>query len=341
MVSVRARAFIAAARLQRKKSFYATAAGMRRRLSAHQSAARCEPPRSVRRHRRITRHEVQGHSCYTLHPDGRWDGLHIFHLHGGGFVEQPEKHHWRFADNLVGALGCRYSMFMYPLAPEHDHREITAVTRRAYREMMADTPQSGRVLFGDSAGGSLSLGIAQELRDRGEAQPACIALFSPWLNMAVDHELSQVIEPHDPELGLAGLQQAGRWYAADRPLDDPELSPEHANLAGIAALSIFIGTRDILLPDALLLHFNACTVGTTSRLQIYDGMFHNWAMKPIPEAHRARRQLIEFLAESTRAAALSEKEQTHHDRSDNRGDHRNRPTARHRELDVEADHSRG
>ncbi|SLI51832.1 putative esterase [Mycobacteroides abscessus subsp. abscessus] len=63
MVSVRARAFIAAARLQRKKSFYATAAGMRRRLSAHQSAARCEPPRSVRRHRRITRHEVQGHSC--------------------------------------------------------------------------------------------------------------------------------------------------------------------------------------------------------------------------------------------------------------------------------------
>lgn len=83
------------------------------------------------------------------------------------------------------------------------------------------------------------------------------------------------------------------------PLDDPELSPEHANLAGIAALSIFIGTRDILLPDALLLHFNACTVGTTSRLQIYDGMFHNWAMKPIPEAHRARRQLIEFLAEST------------------------------------------
>ncbi|SHS77759.1 Putative esterase [Mycobacteroides abscessus subsp. abscessus] len=127
MVSVRARAFIAAARLQRKKSFYATAAGMRRRLSAHQSAARCEPPRSVRRHRRITRHEVQGHSCYTLHPDGRWDGLHIFHLHGGGFVEQPEKHHWRFADNLVGALRCRYSMFMYPLAPEHDHREITAV----------------------------------------------------------------------------------------------------------------------------------------------------------------------------------------------------------------------
>lgn len=221
MVSVRARAFIAAARLQRKKSFYATAAGMRRRLSAHQSAARCEPPRSVRRHRSITRHEVQGHSCYTLHPDGRWDGLHIFHLHGGGFVEQPEKHHWRFADNLVGTLGCRYSMFMYPLAPEHDHREITAVSRRAYREMMADTPQSGRVLFGDSAGGSLSLGIAQELRDRGEAQPACIALFSPWLNMAVDHELSQVIEPHDPELGIAGLQQAGRWYAADRPSMTP------------------------------------------------------------------------------------------------------------------------
>ncbi|MBE5416071.1 hypothetical protein E3G59_002618 [Mycobacteroides abscessus] len=78
MVSVRARAFIAAARLQRKKSFYATAAGMRRRLSAHQSAARCEPPRSVRRHRRITRHEVQGHSCYTLHPDGRWDGCMSF-----------------------------------------------------------------------------------------------------------------------------------------------------------------------------------------------------------------------------------------------------------------------
>lgn len=298
MVSARARVIIGMAQLQRKKSFYATAVGMRRRLSIHQRPARCEPPRAVRLRRRITRRDIQGHACYTLHPDGDWNGLHVFHLHGGGFVEQPEKHHWRFADNLVKSLGCRYSLFMYPLAPQHDHREITAVSRSAYRVVMADTPQAGRVLFGDSAGGSLSLGIAQELRDRGEPQPACIALFSPWLNMAVDHELSRVIERHDPELGIEGLQQAGRWYAADRPLDDPELSPEHADLTGIAALSIFVGTRDILLPDALLLHFNACTVGTESRLQIYDGMFHNWAMKPIPEAREARKQLVEFLTEN-------------------------------------------
>lgn len=271
---------------------------MRAGLDAHQDPARTRPPRSVARRVRIERRDIDEHAAYTLSPRGgvRSD-LHVVHLHGGGFVEQPETHHWRFAQQIATAWGCRFTLFMYPLAPAHDFAEISATTRHAYRALTADTPPGRAVLFGDSAGGSLSLGIAQELRDRDEAQPACICLFSPWLDLATDHELSVLIDRHDPELGIEGLQQAGRWYANGRDLHDPEISPQDADLSGIADIIVFVGTRDLLLPDALHLRARARDAGGRVDLHLADGMFHNWIMTPIPEARPAREQLARFVAE--------------------------------------------
>ncbi len=53
-----------------------------------------------------------------------------------------------------------------------------------------------------------------------------------------------------PERGVAGLKQAGRWYAGTRALDDPEISPAFADLTDLPPAIVFIGHRDILLPDA-------------------------------------------------------------------------------------------
>lgn len=298
MTSWRAHVLIARLWLQRNKRFYANPAVMRARLAKHQSPRRARPPRWMRHRYRIVEHTVDGYQCYTLSPldqQGIGSRRHVFHLHGGGFVESPEPHHWHFAARFIDRLGCTYSVPMYPLAPYHDHRTIVAMIEHAYDTVMAGTAESDRVIFGDSAGGTLALTLSRHLREQARPQPAGLALFSPWIDLATDDPLSLVIDPTDPELGVTGLQQAGRWYAADRALDDPLISPAFADLSGSAPIVVFIGHRDILLPDAHRIKELGDAAGVRVELHEYPGMFHNWIMKRLPEARQATDELVAFL----------------------------------------------
>ncbi|RDI43671.1 alpha/beta hydrolase fold domain-containing protein [Nocardia mexicana] len=296
MTSWRARAMIARMRLRRNKRFYAEPAVMRERLPEHQAPERSRPPRRVTDSYEVTRRVIDDHHLYTLAPvGGPTSPWHIFHMHGGGFVEAPEAHHWRFAARMVDRVGCTYSMPMYPLAPEHDHRSTIPMIEQAYTEVTGDVEPRNRIVFGDSAGGTLALTLARHLRERGQPQPAALALFSPWIDLATDDPLSLTLDDRDPELGVTGLKQAGRWYAGERALDDPEVSPAFADLSGLAPAVVFIGHRDILLPDARRIKELGDIAGMPVELHEYPAMPHNWIMKNIPEARRAVDELLDFL----------------------------------------------
>lgn len=278
---------------------------MREKLAEHQAPERARPPAWMRRRYRIAEHEIAGHACYTVSPAdeagaGAAGSWHVFHLHGGGFVESPEPHHWRFASRMVDRLGCTYSLPMYPLAPGHDHRSIIPMVERAYDVVMAGTRDDARFVFGDSAGGTLALTLTRHLREQGRRQPAGIALFSPWIDLATDDPGSLSIDPRDPELGVTGLRLAAQWYAAGRALDDPDISPAFGDLTGSAPLIVFSGDRDILLPDARHIERLGRDADVPTELHEYAGMFHNWIMKHIPEARRATDELIAFMNSVTR-----------------------------------------
>jgi epsilon-lactone hydrolase len=245
MVSLRARAAAGLLRLQGTRRFYADAATMRARLPQHQDLRRTEPPAALRRTLELERSDVDGHVAWTLRPrGGPRTSRHVLHLHGGGFVEQMGSHHWRFGRWLAETLAAAVTFPMYPLVPAYDHRHIWAVARHAYERFLEPHEPPDRIVTGDSCGGALGLALSQRLRDRGEPQPGRMALFSPWLDLGVGDPLSRRIEPHDPVLGVDGLRQAGLWYAAGTPLDDPEISPAHADLTGLAPIAVFVGTRD-------------------------------------------------------------------------------------------------
>lgn len=299
-VSLRAQMMITLMRIRGTNRFYTDPATMRARLAEHQDPSMGWPPRSVRRALEVQRSTVDGFTCWTLRPrSGPRSDTHVMHLHGGGYVEQMGAHHWHFAHWLIDTLGCTLTFPMYPLVPEHDHHTIWPMARHSYERFLQPCRPQDRVIMGDSAGGGLAVCLAQLLRDRGEPQPARLALLSPWLDLAVTDPLAERIAPHDPVLGIAGLRQAGRWYAADTALDDPELSPTHADLSGLAPIGVFVGTRDLLLADARMLQREATRLGEHIALHEYPGMFHNWIMKPLPEAYRARDDLLRFLADGT------------------------------------------
>lgn len=296
MVSLRSHLVTISLRAQRSKRFYADPAVMRARLPKHQSPHKTEPIRSVRRRVRVAESHVGQTRCYVLEPRSGAGSRRVLHLHGGGFVEEPEPHHWRFLRWLVEHADATVVFPIYPLCPSAGHRRIRACVRAVYDRYLADHG-GARYVFGDSAGGALTTDLVETLRRERGRLPTGLGLISPWLDLAVADPRSARIEPHDPELGIEGLRQAGRWYAAGESLEDPGISPVHADFTGFPPMVMFTGTRDILNPDARRLRDAATASGVRVDFHEYDGMFHNWLMQPIPEGARARAQVGRFFEE--------------------------------------------
>lgn len=319
MTSWRARALIARMRLRDSKRFYADPRAMRAGLPRHQEQKRSRPPRRITAKYDVTRREADGHPVFTIAPrGGPGSPWHIFHMHGGGFVESTEPHHWRFAARIVERTGCTYSLPMYPLAPECDHRTIVPMVEHSYELVTGETAPENRIVFGDSAGGTLALTLARHLYESGRPQPRALALFSPWIDLATDDPLSLALDDRDPELGVSGLKQADRWYAGERALDDPHISPAFADLTGIAPAIVFIGHRDILLPDARRVAELGAAAGVPVELHEYPGMIHNFIMKNIPEARQATGELLHFLRTVPTAIPATSEGGTGNDRADHR-----------------------
>ncbi|MTD53370.1 alpha/beta hydrolase fold domain-containing protein [Amycolatopsis sp. RM579] len=295
MVSMPARLRIAALRASGQKRFYDSADALHRRLPRHQRASKRKPPRWLQRTSAVRRHDVDGFPCYTIGPRAGAGDLQVLHLHGGGFVEEIEPHHWRFAAELVRRLRCTVTLPIYPLVPRYSHTTILPMVQAAYERLLRETPPQRRILSGDSAGGALALAIAQKLRERGEPQPERIVLISPWLDVLLDDPMSVLLDDYDPMLGITGLREAGRMYAEGADPHDPRISPRYADLAGLGPFSLFIGARDVLLPDARRFARRATEAGIDIDYRERRGMFHNWVMEKIPEGREELNHLERIL----------------------------------------------
>jgi acetyl esterase/lipase len=165
----------------------------------------------------------------------------------------------------------------------------------AYERATGDRPAEHQVISGDSAGGALALAIAQQLREEGRPQPARLVLISPWLDITLEDPISVVLDEYDPMLGIAGLREAGRMYAEGADPHDPRISPLYADLTGLGPFSLFIGTRDLLLPDARRFATRAREAGIDVDYGEYPGMFHNWVMQNMPEGREAMNHVERIL----------------------------------------------
>jgi monoterpene epsilon-lactone hydrolase len=68
--------------------------------------------------------------------------------------------------------------------PEHPFPAALDDALQAYRWLLAQGVQSGRMAIGgDSAGGGLTLAVMVSLRERGLPLPACGWCLSPWVDM--------------------------------------------------------------------------------------------------------------------------------------------------------------
>jgi epsilon-lactone hydrolase len=292
MTSLRMRAISVLLRVAYKPR-WATAERARKRIAEPKRPS--GPPAGLRKRHEVTTREVGGFPCTTVAPRGRRALRAAVYLHGGAYVGEISPQHWALVSQLADA-GVRVEVPGYGLAPQHTHRQAYPFVTAVYRELLAEVDASAVTLVGDSAGGGLALGLAQTLPEAGLPQPRRIVLISPWLDLTLSHPDLPDVETRDPWLSSAGLHEAARaWAGGDDPTA-PRLSPGNGPLTGLAPIDLYVGTREICLPDALQLQQRAAAQGAELDLTVCEGAVHVYPLVPAPEGRAASRAIVASVA---------------------------------------------
>jgi monoterpene epsilon-lactone hydrolase len=288
MASLQMRAVSAALRLTRKPRM-ATAERARKRMAAPKGPA--DPPAKLRKRHDVSSRQVGGFPCHTVAPRGRRAGRAAVYLHGGAYISEISPQHWALISQLADA-GVRVEVPSYGLAPQYTYRDAYPFLTAVYRQLLADVDASAVTLVGDSAGGGLALGFAQTLLGTDLPQPRRLVLISPWLDLTLSHPDLPAVELRDPWLSSVGLAEAARsWAGGDDPTD-PRLSPGNGPLAGLAPVDVYVGTREICLPDVLRLQDRGVIEDVKLQVTVCEGAVHVYPLVPAPEGRTAAREIV-------------------------------------------------
>ena len=305
MASIRARLVDLALPLLGIKRFFAEPDRLDERIAKLRARRPVRPRAKWHKRFDIREFASRGFPVVTIEPRGgaRPGAPHLFYLHGGGYVMDIAAVHWDTVADLCERLGASATVPVYPLAPENKAPEVLAAMHSLYLELAARHGAQNITVMGDSAGGGMSLALAQMLKADGGPMPGSLVLYSPWLDATATAEGQRAIERRDRMLAVSGLEACGAMYSGDLARDDPGVSPLFGDLEGLPPIAIFSGTSDILIVDGRRLAKRLDEPGMPEHVyREYKDMFHVWMLLPVPEAKQARSQTVDFIREHRRAA---------------------------------------
>jgi acetyl esterase/lipase len=262
------------------------------------------PPRSLSRKADVRRADFDGWPCYILTPHGAHGPGHILFLHGGAYAHQMSVLHWRLVARVAERTGHSVTIPIYPLTPEHSHREVFPTLGRLYSRLVAEHGAGQLTVLGDSAGGGMALALVQTLPT--EQAPARLVLLSPWLDATMDNPAIAAVAARDPLLSVPHLRALGECYAGPDSATVPTVSPINGPIGTVRQVSLFTGTRDVLNPDAHRFRELALAHGVAVGFFEYEGMIHDWLLLPLPESRKAIGELAEIILIGSVRAVVAE-----------------------------------
>jgi len=152
--------------------------------------------------------------------------------------------------------------------------------------------------MGDSSGGGMSLALAQLLKIKNLPQPGNIILISPALDMSFSNPEIHEVEKLDPVSAVPALIDIIKWYGGEKGSKYYLVSPIYGNFEGLGKISLFIGTHDILYPDAKKFKMLADEKGLKFGYYEYPSMIHVWPLFFFPESKKATKEIIEIIKSS-------------------------------------------
>ncbi len=221
----------------------------------------------------------------------------LLHLHGGGYVLGDPASSRPLTTALALKSGARVVSVDYRLAPEHPFPAAVDDAVAVYRALLVQGRQAKAIAVGgESAGGGLAIAMLLAAREKGLELPACAFAISPWTDLSCAARTFDTCAKLDPMLARRVLKEMADAYLAGASAWKPLASPLLGDLRGLPPLLIHVGSDEVLLDDAQLLHSQAQAAGVASRLRVYAGMIHVWHMfhTALPEGEAAIDEIVAF-----------------------------------------------
>lgn len=299
-ISARAKLIAALLRLTTKRKYNVSPERARKQFERELAAGE-RPyvlPRSVKFKSHVAKSTFEQTDVYTLTGDVQ-TGKTVFYFHGGGYVHRPRSFHLKFVDKLVQASGAEVIFPLYPLAPFHTYKDMYRVVTGLYADFCARNPDREVIFMGDSAGGGFAISLYEYLLLGGLPTPRKTVAISPWLDLHTDNPDMAAIEPKDPMLVISTARLWAELWSAGDDLDNYLLSPccfDRTDL--LENISIFVGTDDILYPDAVKF-FDEIRGNSGCALDVAPRMNHVYPVYPIPEAAAALDKIVQIVKSPT------------------------------------------
>ena len=232
------------------------------------------------------------HDCYILN-EGKERA--VMYLHGGSGIHQMLKYHYRFIKKMIKSEDVTVYLPIYPLAPTYSCKEAYPMLESVYDMMLTKHDPSKITVMGDSMGGNLALSFPMSINGRKD-MCGSIVLLSPCLDMSGDHPKTEEYYKREPRLTLYELKRCGELWSGEKDVHDPIVSPIYGQLEGLPKISLYVGTKELLLLDAERLRDRALEEGHELDYHEWKGMSHVFPVQPIREAKLVFPQIMADLA---------------------------------------------
>ena len=207
----------------------------------------------------------------------------VFYIHGGAYFYDFVSPHWQFIEKIVKETNALVIAPGYRLVPFATYKEAYDLIVPVYKQYCEKYPERKIIVMGDSAGGGFSLALAEYFKAEGIRMPDELILFSPWVDVAMENEEIKDYQPKDPFLFSESLVPVGKHWAADLDNHDWRVSPIYGDLKGIRNVTVFVGTDEIIYPDAVRM-FHMLDKDVSNELVVGEGMNHVYPLFRIVEA---------------------------------------------------------
>lgn len=231
-------------------------------------------------------------------PTGGDTDTAVLYLHGGAFMSCGPGTHRSIGASLAKGLGVPVFVLDYRQLPEAGVGTAVHDGFEAYRELLGQRGFRHVVVAGDSAGGFLTVKLAELARLNDLPSPPAIALLSPLLDLDIGERADRTSR-YDAYLSKRQLDVLGPMFGwgpipftgARRALDlDPAVFPPTI---------VITAEKELVEPDALELVETLDGAGQRVVLHSYPWQVHAFS---VPLRHREGREsvrlVIDFLDEA-------------------------------------------
>jgi acetyl esterase len=229
------------------------------------------------------------------------NGSILVYLHGGGWVVGNVETHDPLCRRVANATGARVVSVDYRLAPEHPYPAALNDAEEVLRWLAAANPGRPLGVAGDSAGGSLSAGLAIRARDQQLPLTAQLLLYPP-----TDPAMTSPSSTENGE-GYFLTRDAMDWfYRQNFPSGVPaagDADLAHADVAGVAPAVVATAEFDPLRDEGAAYADRLKNAGVKVEYVPGPGLIHGFAgfLGVVDAADRNVSAILELFTQAMRS----------------------------------------